>query len=34
MRVGIGLPAAVPDADMTLLGGWAAEAERAGFASA
>jgi alkanesulfonate monooxygenase SsuD/methylene tetrahydromethanopterin reductase-like flavin-dependent oxidoreductase (luciferase family) len=33
MRVGIGLPAAVPEADMTLLGGWAAEAERAGFAS-
>src|SRR5262249_47293943 len=33
MRVGIGLPAAVPDADMTVLGRWAAEAECAGFAS-
>ena len=33
MRVGIGLPAAVPGTDMTLLGRWAAEAERAGFAS-
>jgi alkanesulfonate monooxygenase SsuD/methylene tetrahydromethanopterin reductase-like flavin-dependent oxidoreductase (luciferase family) len=33
MRVGIGLPAAVPDADMTLVGRWAAEAEQAGFAS-
>jgi alkanesulfonate monooxygenase SsuD/methylene tetrahydromethanopterin reductase-like flavin-dependent oxidoreductase (luciferase family) len=33
MRVGIGLPAAVPGTDMTLLGAWAAEAEQAGFAS-
>jgi alkanesulfonate monooxygenase SsuD/methylene tetrahydromethanopterin reductase-like flavin-dependent oxidoreductase (luciferase family) len=33
MRVGIGLPAAVPEIDMTLMGGWAAEAERAGFES-
>jgi alkanesulfonate monooxygenase SsuD/methylene tetrahydromethanopterin reductase-like flavin-dependent oxidoreductase (luciferase family) len=33
MRIGIGLPAAVPDADMTLMGRWAAEAEAAGFAS-
>jgi alkanesulfonate monooxygenase SsuD/methylene tetrahydromethanopterin reductase-like flavin-dependent oxidoreductase (luciferase family) len=34
MRVGIGLPAAVPEADMTRIGDWAAEAERAGFESA
>ncbi len=33
MRVGIGLPAAVPGADMTMLGRWSAEAERAGFSS-
>jgi alkanesulfonate monooxygenase SsuD/methylene tetrahydromethanopterin reductase-like flavin-dependent oxidoreductase (luciferase family) len=33
MRVGIGLPAAVPDTDMTSIGRWAAEAERAGFES-
>jgi alkanesulfonate monooxygenase SsuD/methylene tetrahydromethanopterin reductase-like flavin-dependent oxidoreductase (luciferase family) len=33
MRVGIGLPAAVPEMNMTLIGRWAAEAERAGFAS-
>jgi len=33
MRVGIGLPAAVPEADMTLLGRWATEAEQAGFDS-
>lgn len=33
MNVGIGLPAAVPGADMTSVGRWAAEAERAGFAS-
>jgi alkanesulfonate monooxygenase SsuD/methylene tetrahydromethanopterin reductase-like flavin-dependent oxidoreductase (luciferase family) len=33
MRIGIGLPAAVPEADMTLIGQWAAEAERAGFES-
>ena len=31
MRIGIGLPAAVPGADMTTLGQWAADAERAGF---
>jgi alkanesulfonate monooxygenase SsuD/methylene tetrahydromethanopterin reductase-like flavin-dependent oxidoreductase (luciferase family) len=31
LRIGIGLPAAVPGADMTTLGQWAAEAERAGF---
>jgi alkanesulfonate monooxygenase SsuD/methylene tetrahydromethanopterin reductase-like flavin-dependent oxidoreductase (luciferase family) len=34
MRVGIGLPAAVPDADMTRIGDWAEAAERAGFESA
>jgi alkanesulfonate monooxygenase SsuD/methylene tetrahydromethanopterin reductase-like flavin-dependent oxidoreductase (luciferase family) len=33
MRIGIGLPAAVPDTDMTRLSDWAAEAERAGFDS-
>jgi alkanesulfonate monooxygenase SsuD/methylene tetrahydromethanopterin reductase-like flavin-dependent oxidoreductase (luciferase family) len=33
MRLGLGLPAAVPDADMTLIGRWAGEAERAGFDS-
>jgi alkanesulfonate monooxygenase SsuD/methylene tetrahydromethanopterin reductase-like flavin-dependent oxidoreductase (luciferase family) len=33
MRIGIGLPAAVPDTDMTLVGRWAAEADGAGFAS-
>jgi alkanesulfonate monooxygenase SsuD/methylene tetrahydromethanopterin reductase-like flavin-dependent oxidoreductase (luciferase family) len=33
MRVSIGLPAAVPGTDMTTIGRWAAEAERAGFAS-
>ncbi len=33
MRAGIGLPTAVPEADMTMLGLWAAEAERAGFSS-
>ncbi|MFI6599709.1 LLM class flavin-dependent oxidoreductase [Nonomuraea sp. NPDC050536] len=32
-RIGIGLPAAVPGADMSLLGRWAAESERAGFES-
>lgn len=31
MRIGIGLPAAVPGADMTTLGQWAADSERAGF---
>ncbi len=33
MKIGIGLPAAVPDVDATTIGDWAAEAERAGFAS-
>ena len=33
MRLGIGLPAAVPGTDMTTLGRWAADSERAGFAS-
>jgi len=33
MRIGIGLPAAVPDADATVLGEWAATGERDGFAS-
>jgi alkanesulfonate monooxygenase SsuD/methylene tetrahydromethanopterin reductase-like flavin-dependent oxidoreductase (luciferase family) len=33
MRIGIGLPAAVPGTDMTTLGRWAAESEQAGFAS-
>lgn len=33
MRVGIGLPAAVPEADMTMLGRWSAQAEQAGFSS-
>jgi alkanesulfonate monooxygenase SsuD/methylene tetrahydromethanopterin reductase-like flavin-dependent oxidoreductase (luciferase family) len=33
MRIGIGLPAAVPGMDATTIGTWAAEAERAGFAS-
>src|ERR687898_215032 len=33
MKIGIGLPAAVPDVDATTIGSWAAEAERAGFAS-
>ena len=33
MRVGIGLPAAVPDTDMTTIGQWAEDAERAGFES-
>jgi len=33
MRIGIGLPAAVPDVDATTIGDWAAEAEQAGFAS-
>jgi hypothetical protein len=30
MRIGIGLPAAVPGTDMTTLGPWAAESELAG----
>jgi alkanesulfonate monooxygenase SsuD/methylene tetrahydromethanopterin reductase-like flavin-dependent oxidoreductase (luciferase family) len=33
MRVGVGLPAAVPGTDMRLIGRWAAAAEDAGFAS-
>lgn len=33
MRIGIGLPAAVPGIDMAVVGRWAVEAERAGFAS-
>jgi alkanesulfonate monooxygenase SsuD/methylene tetrahydromethanopterin reductase-like flavin-dependent oxidoreductase (luciferase family) len=33
MRVGIGLPAAVPEADMALIGDWAAKAEGLGFGS-
>jgi alkanesulfonate monooxygenase SsuD/methylene tetrahydromethanopterin reductase-like flavin-dependent oxidoreductase (luciferase family) len=33
MKIGIGLPAAVPSVDATTIGDWAAEAERAGFAS-
>jgi hypothetical protein len=33
MRIGIGLPAAVPETDMTLIARRASEAERAGFES-
>jgi alkanesulfonate monooxygenase SsuD/methylene tetrahydromethanopterin reductase-like flavin-dependent oxidoreductase (luciferase family) len=33
MRIGIGLPAAVPGTDATTLGGWASEGERLGFRS-
>ena len=33
MRIGIGLPAAVPGVDATTIGTWAAEAEEAGFVS-
>ena len=33
MKIGIGLPAAVPDVDASTIGDWAAEAERLGFAS-
>ncbi|MEV2265834.1 LLM class flavin-dependent oxidoreductase [Nonomuraea africana] len=33
MRIGIGLPAAVPSTDMTTLGQWAADGERGGFAA-
>jgi alkanesulfonate monooxygenase SsuD/methylene tetrahydromethanopterin reductase-like flavin-dependent oxidoreductase (luciferase family) len=33
MKIGIGLPAAVPGVDATTIGTWAAEAEEAGFAS-
>ena len=33
MRVGIGLPAAVPGVDATVIGPWAAQSEHAGFTS-
>jgi alkanesulfonate monooxygenase SsuD/methylene tetrahydromethanopterin reductase-like flavin-dependent oxidoreductase (luciferase family) len=33
VRIGIGLPAAVPGTDMTTLAQWAADSERAGFAA-
>jgi alkanesulfonate monooxygenase SsuD/methylene tetrahydromethanopterin reductase-like flavin-dependent oxidoreductase (luciferase family) len=33
MKIGIGLPAAVPDVDATTIATWAADAERAGFES-
>jgi alkanesulfonate monooxygenase SsuD/methylene tetrahydromethanopterin reductase-like flavin-dependent oxidoreductase (luciferase family) len=33
VKIGIGLPAAVPGTDMTTLGQWAADSERAGFAA-
>jgi alkanesulfonate monooxygenase SsuD/methylene tetrahydromethanopterin reductase-like flavin-dependent oxidoreductase (luciferase family) len=33
MRIGIGLPAAVAGLDATVIGPWAAQSERAGFAS-
>ena len=33
VRIGVGLPAAVPGVDAATIGDWAAEAERAGFAS-
>ena len=33
MRIGIGLPAAVPGIDATIIGPWAAHAEQAGFDS-
>jgi alkanesulfonate monooxygenase SsuD/methylene tetrahydromethanopterin reductase-like flavin-dependent oxidoreductase (luciferase family) len=33
MKIGMGLPAAVPEADVTALGEWAAVAERLGFCS-
>jgi alkanesulfonate monooxygenase SsuD/methylene tetrahydromethanopterin reductase-like flavin-dependent oxidoreductase (luciferase family) len=33
MRIGIGLPAAVPGVDATTIGAWASDAERVGFAS-
>jgi alkanesulfonate monooxygenase SsuD/methylene tetrahydromethanopterin reductase-like flavin-dependent oxidoreductase (luciferase family) len=33
MRIGIGLPAAVPRVDATSIGTWATEAERVGFTS-
>jgi hypothetical protein len=31
VRIGIGLPAAVPEADMARIGSFAAQAEQAGF---
>ncbi|MFF5986722.1 LLM class flavin-dependent oxidoreductase [Prauserella flavalba] len=31
MRIGIGLPAAIPGAEPTSIGRWAAESERCGF---
>jgi alkanesulfonate monooxygenase SsuD/methylene tetrahydromethanopterin reductase-like flavin-dependent oxidoreductase (luciferase family) len=33
MKIGIGLPAGVPEVDATTIGDWAAEGERAGFHS-
>jgi alkanesulfonate monooxygenase SsuD/methylene tetrahydromethanopterin reductase-like flavin-dependent oxidoreductase (luciferase family) len=33
VKIGMGLPAAVPEADATMLGEWAATAERLGFCS-
>lgn len=33
LRIGIGLPAAVPGADAAAIGDWAAESERRGFHS-
>jgi hypothetical protein len=33
MRIGIGLPAAVPEIDATVIGPWAVASEHAGFAS-
>ena len=33
MKIGIGLPAAVPNLDATVIGPWAAESEQAGFSS-
>jgi alkanesulfonate monooxygenase SsuD/methylene tetrahydromethanopterin reductase-like flavin-dependent oxidoreductase (luciferase family) len=33
MRIGIGLPAAVPEIDATVIGPWAAQSEGAGFTS-
>jgi alkanesulfonate monooxygenase SsuD/methylene tetrahydromethanopterin reductase-like flavin-dependent oxidoreductase (luciferase family) len=33
MKVGIGLPAAVPGTDMRIIGAWAERAENVGFAS-
>jgi hypothetical protein len=33
MKIGIGLPAAIPDVTATAVGEWAASAERVGFSS-